>query len=170
MSLTACGAGSPSTAAIVDGHRITTGEVTSATNAYNEVAGQLAQQQGQKARPLPESIILSTLMRGEASASVARNQGQNLDATADAMLDTDPELAPFAKDARVRPLFRALARTQVLTQGIGEDRVDAELGKVAHTINPRFGLTGLGQVASNPQTGEIQTTSNSLSQLAQGQG
>lgn len=167
VSLSACAAGqSPNTAAIVDGHRITTTTVSETTRAYNEVAGRFAASQGQQAQALPESVVLNALMRGEGASSLARRAGQSIDNNADTVLMTDPDYAPFVADPHTKVLFQALARADVLSKALGEEQFEAALAQVQTTINPRYGLTGLEPIRRDPATGQPGTKSGSLSNAA----
>lgn len=167
VSLSACSAGqSPNTAAVVDGHRITTTQVSETTRAYNQIAGRMAAQQGQQAQALPESVILNALMRGEGASAVARRAGQSVDNNADTMLMSDPDYAPFVADPKTKALFQSLARADVLSKALGEEEFEAALAQVKTTVNPRYGLTGLEPIQRDPATGQPVTKSGSLSNLA----
>lgn len=171
VSMSACGAGSPGTAAVVDGRRITTTQVSDTTRAYNEVSAQVASRGGNPAAVLPDVVILNALMRGEGADAIARRAGQSVGTQADSLLRGDPDYAPYLADPKVRPLFEALAKADVVARGLGgEEQLDQALQDVPATINPRYGLNGFEQVARNPQTGLPNVRSNSLSNPSSAEG
>lgn len=168
VSLGGCAAGSPGTAATVDGRRITTTQLSDTTRAYNAVSARLGQEQGQQAQALPEAVILNALMRGEGASALARQQGKPVEGAADALLAGDPDYAAYVADPQAKPLFQALARADLVSRSMGEQQFESALAQVPHTINPRFGLTDFEQVSRNPQTGQPVLRSNSLSNPSRG--
>lgn len=162
--MSGCGATVPAgTAAVVDGHRITSHEVTAATREFNEVSAGLAAQNGKIAQGMPESVIASVLARSEAALAVAGPDRGSVLATAEAMTAHDETLVPFQSKPNAKKLFVALSVTQVMSQKLGEQQFEAALQGVPAEFNPRFGLQGLQEVQADPTTGGPLLSSGSLS-------
>ncbi|GAB3622188.1 hypothetical protein GCM10027418_02700 [Mariniluteicoccus endophyticus] len=162
LSLSACN--SPSTAAVVDGQRISTSEVTEATDGFNRATERVAAKQGRRATAAPEAAVLNLMMRAKAAESLAGPDAAALRGHADLLLN-DPDWAnpEYVNDPAARPFVRAIAIAETQAQAMGEEQFEAALQRVKTQVNPRYGLADMKALSRDATTGEPLTRSSSLS-------
>lgn len=151
LGLSGC-ANSPATAAVVGDRTITTSEVAETSRALSAVNPKVAE----------PALVLSVKMRAAAAEQIAASRNINLDAETKALL---PQLQ-IPPDLLASPagnqLVTDLVKVDALGQKLGQGELAAAMGFVPVTVNPRYGLQGLEDVANDQQA----IGSGSLSQPA----
>ncbi|PFG68273.1 hypothetical protein B0O41_3107 [Propionibacteriaceae bacterium ES.041] len=151
MGLGGC-ANSPSTAATVGDRTITTSEVADTSRELTAINPKIAE----------PALVLSVKMRAAAAEQIAQSRNINLDTETQALLpqlQIPPEL--MANPAG-NQLVRDLVKVDALGQKLGQGELAAAMGFIPVTVNPRYGLQGLEDVANDQQA----IGSGSLSQPA----
>lgn len=149
--MTAC-APRPTTAALVGPQRIAVSEVTQLIDSLPENL------RTQSALGHP-SVVLSIRMRGLAAEQVAQQRGiTNLEGLAEKSVAELPVPEELRHNEGIETLLIAQEKTAVLADQIGAQEMESAFQRIPVTINPRFGLTGLGELESLHNT--------SLSRLA----